>query len=511
MVLRFVNIWFCFLVFTVAMASGPADVERFYEPLDKLSKNPLLQSRDKISPVNSDEIFPFNALQFADKLKKIPGMPFDEQVQYHLKRLTGSYANPVFDALGIFAELDSLIVSEFTSRGVPAEYALLAPMLSGMNAQYMGPEGKRGVWQLDVVTAVRYGLIVSETRDDRDDPILSATAAASYLRDLMNQYKSSEELLWVYISSPAEVKRAYARARSVQLEVVRANLPGYLRHSRPLFSSWVFLWKSFNMDNLTRFSPSIFLPAERVKAPNKIHLGQIAEVMEIPVSELNELNPALKNSIAQKQEFIWLPKGKGAEFQALANTIASFKDTLYFSKNQVRPIVVDRESPANQVTTTVTTTEKKYHVVKSGETLSHISGKYNVSISSIKKWNNLKSSHIRAGQKLIVRQTVRKPIIAPQEDKTVRENVVIEQVKKEEEENKVNQEPPAEITPKTPEAPKPQPKVQPKEAWTYYTVKSGDTLYSIGKKYGVAHSKIKEWNGLRSDNIQVGQKLKIKK
>ncbi len=66
----------------------------------------------------------------------------------------------------------------------------------------------------------------------------------------------------------------------------------------------------------------------------------------------------------------------------------------------------------------------------------------------------------------------------------------------------------------------PQPKVEPdmptpaaktkSAGWLLHKVRSGETLSSIGRKYGVPYSKIKEWNGLRSDQIQVGQKLKIK-
>ncbi len=55
------------------------------------------------------------------------------------------------------------------------------------------------------------------------------------------------------------------------------------------------------------------------------------------------------------------------------------------------------------------------------------------------------------------------------------------------------------------------PKPKPVSAWIYYTVRSGDTLSSIGRKYGVSYTRIKEWNGLRSDSLKVGQKLKIKK
>ena len=43
----------------------------------------------------------------------------------------------------------------------------------------------------------------------------------------------------------------------------------------------------------------------------------------------------------------------------------------------------------------------------------------------------------------------------------------------------------------------------------YYTVKKGDTLYSISKKYSVTIEELKKLNKLKSNEIKIGQKLKI--
>ncbi len=56
--------------------------------------------------------------------------------------------------------------------------------------------------------------------------------------------------------------------------------------------------------------------------------------------------------------------------------------------------------------TTVKKVEKKYHVVESGQTLSLIARKYNKTVDEIQKLNNLKSTNIQLGQKLIVGETV---------------------------------------------------------------------------------------------------------
>ena len=50
----------------------------------------------------------------------------------------------------------------------------------------------------------------------------------------------------------------------------------------------------------------------------------------------------------------------------------------------------------------------------------------------------------------------------------------------------------------------------PKPIWTTYTVKSGDNLSKISKKYNCSITEIQKWNNLSSTKIYVGQKLKIK-
>lgn len=44
----------------------------------------------------------------------------------------------------------------------------------------------------------------------------------------------------------------------------------------------------------------------------------------------------------------------------------------------------------------------------------------------------------------------------------------------------------------------------------YYTVRRGDTLSSIARKHGISVAQLKKRNGLKSDNIRVGQKLKVR-
>src|SRR5699024_7529301 len=126
---------------------------------------------------------------------------------------------------------------------------------------------------------------------------------------------------------------------------------------------------------------------------------------------------------------------------------------------------VNGSSSSSKPTTPAPSTGSTY-TVKSGDTLTHIARQYKTSVSELKKLNHLKSDLIYVGQKLKVKgSSSSKP----------------------------------ETKPTTP-AP---------STGSTYTVKSGDTLSHIAVKYGTSVSDLKKLKNLKSDLIYVGQKLKV--
>jgi LysM repeat protein/lysophospholipase L1-like esterase len=123
----------------------------------------------------------------------------------------------------------------------------------------------------------------------------------------------------------------------------------------------------------------------------------------------------------------------------------------------------------NPVNTYVAHTSGQYYTVRSGDNLGSISKRYGVTVSDLQRWNNLSSTRIYAGQKLIVSKTASSTAT-----------------------NKINQ------TSTTQGAGK-----------INYTIKNGDNLGSIAAKYKVSVADIKKWNGLKSDNIVAGKVLII--
>lgn len=122
--------------------------------------------------------------------------------------------------------------------------------------------------------------------------------------------------------------------------------------------------------------------------------------------------------------------------------------------------------------------------VKSGDTLYRIASQAGVSVTDLKAWNQLKTDLIYPGQKLYLQGKESQPTDSSQNTDTPSV--------------------PSQST-STSESPD---SVQ-TEAQTEYIVAKGDTLYRIAHQYDVTVSQLKEWNGLESDLIAIGQKLAV--
>ena len=139
----------------------------------------------------------------------------------------------------------------------------------------------------------------------------------------------------------------------------------------------------------------------------------------------------------------------------------------------------------------------KYHKVKSGDNITEIASKYDVSASEIKKWNNLKNNNVRLGANLKI---VKNEKIVTTVKKEVKSSILAKNEIIASNETK---------TPKT-EIYKKEEKIDStSKRESYYVVQKGDNLSSIAKSHGVTIQQVKEWNNLLDNNVKLGAQLII--
>ncbi len=171
--------------------------------------------------------------------------------------------------------------------------------------------------------------------------------------------------------------------------------------------------------------------------------------------------------------------------------------------------------PTSLITTAsgVIYTDVSFHIVKKGESLYGISKKYKQSVEELKKNNKLKSSNLDIKQKLkIVKKLLVKsssPVIS-----YAGEERIIAKLNPGQSPTTMN--PPPGSAPSISQTPKKEiveeektKEVTSNETVIYHTVKRGETLFSIAKKYKISIQELKDLNNLSLNNLSMGQKLKL--
>lgn len=347
-------------------------------------------------------------------------------------------------------------------HNLPLEIKYLAIVESALNPRAKSRMGATGLWQFMFTTGKMFELDVSSYVDERSDPLRATEAASRYLKSLNNSFDDWDLALAAYNCGPGNVSKAIRRSGGkTDYWKLRQYLPRETAGYVPAFlaTMYIFEYAQAHGFNTKRPDHIPYMATDTIRVKNQITLDQVAKLTSLDKEELEFLNPSYKLGIIPvvegKDYVLRLPITAVGTF--VANEAAIYDHVTKELEEEKLPELYERP-------------ERIRYRVKSGDYLGRIAQRYGVRVSQIKSWNGLRNNNLRVGQLLT---------IYPRNFET--------------------------------QVAKNPPKVEHVGGEKIYTVRAGDSLWSISRKFpGVSIENLKKWNGISGTNLKPGTKLKIK-
>ena len=346
------------------------------------------------------------------------------------------------------------VLDELEQRNLPTELALLPIVESAYQAFAYSHGRASGMWQIIPSTGRYLGLKQNWWYDGRRDIIDSTRAAINYLESLAQQFDGDWELaLASYNAGPGRIRSAVRYNKKLKRPTDFWHLTKFRKETRDYVPKMFALRELFahpEKYQLDLVPINNQVSYEIVELDGQIDLALAADLAGITVNQLYQLNPAFNRwaTAPKGPHRLLLPLGKAEQFRLAVAQIPPSERI-----NWVR------------------------HKIKNGETLSHISQKYRTTIPLIREVNNIRGNQIRAGKYLMVPTATRSLntySLSQQSRTSAIQNTNRDGTKK------------------------------------HHIVRSGQSLWSISKNYGVTTRALAKWNGIAPiDTLSVGQKLVV--
>jgi membrane-bound lytic murein transglycosylase D len=476
-------------------------------------------------------------LKFHPEVGRIARYFLFEKRDYMTRMLTASKTYfPIFEEV-----LDQ--------SNLPIELKYLAIVESALNPQARSRVGATGLWQFMHGTAKHEGMEINSLVDERSDIYKSTEHAAIYLKKLYNIYGDWLLALAAYNSGPGNVNKAIRNSGGYDFWTIKHKLPRETQNYVPSFIAIVYAMHYAKDYKLNPGRPSLNFQACKIeKVYDKQSLKYISELVGCTEEHLCKYNPALRKGIVPKVDIgygLVLPKDYALKFNEKRHLLA--QDPYIYNPSFTPPVTLDEGTMATTNSTTDVTapaqvadipkpaeerkltlseiastvarrdpksfastpfgevdannpsaevkrqssstpsykivkvkdvqTKTVYHSVKRGENLSEIARKYDVSLSDLKEWNDLRlASNLFVGKKIKIEKT--ETIVKPQyaldtksnsDDavSSVTENVIVHKIRR------------------------------------------GETLMQLTRLYNCSLNDLKEWNKLKSTEVHVDQEVYV--
>jgi membrane-bound lytic murein transglycosylase D len=402
-------------------------------------------------------------------------IPLNPRVLSYVQLFTGRLKGYLEEGLSRGARFLPMIQDVFRAEGLPLDLAYVPLIESAFKPNALSKAKAKGIWQFMRGTALENGLQHDWYIDERSDPEKATRAAAKYLKTLFGMFDDWHLALASYNGGPGRVQRAMKRSGRDDfwtLSSTKRHLPRETRDYVPLILAAVIIARNpeqYGMNVVPIDTPAY----ETVTLASAVDLRRVAEWAGTPVQTIQELNPELRR---------WTTPLRATEYELKVP-----EGTAEVINARMLEVAADELAPLNR------------HTVKKGETLLSISKKLKVSRADLAEANYLSAkASLKTGQQLIIPRAPTLLLAANTDAVTAAVETAA-----------IASAPAADAVPAS--AP-PRPaarRVETASEKVIHRVRRGDTLFSIARRYDTTVDELKEWNRLRSNAIQVGQRLTI--
>lgn len=351
----------------------------------------------------------------------------------------------------------------FVSKGMPEDLIYLAFIESGYNPKAYSRSGAAGCWQFMPFTGRRFDLSVDWWMDERRDPYKAAHAAAKYLSILYGQFGDWELAVAAYNAGEGKVGRALkASGAKTFYELVQRNhtldektrLREETIHYVPRFTAMVKIARNLKLLGFKEIDWNAAPELVQMEVPGGTDLRQLASAANMEWTTFEHHNPAFRRETT--------PPARSAHVYVHTRSVSSVKRFIQ------------------------TPTASKYagyhnYTIQRGDSWSIIAHRYGVDVATLKRVNNKKSNLLHPGQRIVVPTRKGAPsMTAARSDNTSRTQT-------------------ASRVPK-----------QRASTVSAYRVRSGDTMYSLSKRFGASVSSLMRANGMSSArDLRAGMQLRV--
>ncbi len=346
-----------------------------------------------------------------------------------------------------------LILEEIEAKNVPGEIALLPVVESAFQPNVESPAKASGLWQFIPATGRLYGLKQNRWYDGRQDVYASTRAATQYLKDLSEEFNGDWLLaLASYNWGKGNVKKSINRNQSNDLptDYWSLSMPEETANYVPRLLAVAKIFANPDRYNLELQDIPNQPYFEVVRLDAHLDFNKAAQLAETSVEEIIRLNPGFKKwrTAPNSPNRLLIP----------IDRVDIFKENLA----QLSPEDFLPPPSRSQPKKAQSKIGSHYRYwVKKGDTLSRIARQHKTSTAQVLELNpGISKNQIQSGQMLRLPGVKGRPRPAPSK--------------------------------------------------TYYTVKAGDSLTQVAKKFGTDVKTLSKLNGLNNKHIiKTGQKIKV--